>query len=140
MASPSSPDRPHDRLRGGRLSRLARRLLLGGVCALAAGGLARAQTNSHVAALQSRSQTNAPAPVQTRASTWGGAKLLNVQAQIVPLSDNSLANASAGFLPTPVPIARTPGQAGVMLWDEIHIRPPAVSSANGVVTITINGK
>lgn len=130
--------------------RLARLVLLGGACALAACGLAQANTQAFASPSQNQSQlqastgtppkTDTQAQPQTLASTWGGAKLLKVQAQIVPLSDNSLANASAGFLPTPLAIARPPGQGSVVLWDEIRIRPPVASTANGVVTITINGK
>lgn len=76
----------------------------------------------------------------TEAGTAGAVHLVKVQAQIVPLSDRSLALASAGGLPTPLATARAPGRIGVTLWDEIRIQPPAVTSANGVVTITVNGK
>lgn len=159
MACLTIRHRSHEHPAGSRLSRLARLVLLGGACVLAGCGLAQANTQAFGPNSQSRPQTQTDTPAQAQpqrlvsnspvsnspvsnalASTWSRTKLLNVQAQIVPLSDNSLANASAGFLPTPLAIARPQGQGGVVLWDEIRIQPPVASTANGVVTITINGK
>lgn len=74
------------------------------------------------------------------AASSGGAVLVPVQAQIIPLSDTSLAHASAGALPTPLATARAPDRVGVTLWDEVRIQPPALGSASGVLTITVNGK
>lgn len=128
------------RLTGFRLPVSASRkrfVLLGSLALFALCGAAAAQSASAHGAAQSGPLAATTATSDTATIS---PRLLQIQAQIVPLSDRALASASAGGLPMPVASARTPDRPGVTLWDEIHIKPPAASTANGVVTITINGK
>jgi hypothetical protein len=60
-------------------------------------------------------------------------------AGIVPLSDAAMSETTARGAQSAVPGAPAGNQPAVTLWDEIKPMPQPVTSAGGIVTVTVNG-